>query len=136
MKSIRIPYSFSGGKTSATTVTTTIVEQKIVDVLTTGKFERLLRHRYGSGIRQLLFEPVDDLTLSDFIVEARQDVAENISRVDIMDIRLSSTNSIAAYGNQDTTIGVTVIYRLPLGSPQIVRFKIAVPGNLTEDSEI
>lgn len=136
MKSIKIPFNFSGGKTDTTRVLSTIAEQKIVDVLTTGRFERVLRHRYGSGIRRFLFEPIDSLSLSDFVTEAKQDTSEYISRVEILDIRLSQTNNVAAYGNPETTIGVSVIYRLPLGSPQVVNFRVAVPSNLTEDALI
>lgn len=136
MKSIKIPFNYTGGKTQFTTSANIIAEQKIIDVLTTSKYERIMRHRYGSGIRRLLFEPLDDLSLADFVIDARQDAADAISRVSILDIRVSPTNTIASYGNPETTLGITVIYRLPLGSPQIVRFNVAVPSELTEDSVI
>lgn len=136
MKSIKIPFNYTGGKTEFTTSVNTIAEQKIIDVLTTNKFERVMRHRYGSGIRRLLFEALDDLSLADFIIDARQDASDSISRVSILDIRVASTNSVASYANPETTLGVTVVYRLPLGSPQIVRFNVAVPSELTEDSII
>jgi phage baseplate assembly protein W len=136
MKSLKIPFNFVGGKTQTTSSVTTIAEQKIVDVLTTGKFERVMRHRYGSDIRRLLFDQLDSLSLADFIIDARQDAADAISRVSILDIRVSPTNTIASYGNPETTLGITVIYRLPLGSPQVVRFSVAVPSELTEDSLI
>lgn len=136
MKSIKIPFNYDGGKTSYTNSINTIVEQKIIDVLTTGRFERVLNHRYGSGIRRFLFEPIDSLSLSDFITEAKQDVSENVSRVEILDIRLAPTKSVASYGNTDTTLGVNVVYRLPMGSPQIVTFNVAVPEYLTEDTLI
>ena len=136
MRSLKIPYNFNGGKTQVTTSVTAIAEQKIIDVLTTNKFERVMRHRYGSGIRRLLFEQLDSLSIADFVIDARQDAADAISRVSILDIRVSPTNSVASYGNPETTLGITVIYRLPLGSPQVVRFSVAVPSELTEDSLI
>lgn len=136
MKSIKIPFNYSGGKTDVTTSVSTIAEQKIVDVLITNKFERVMRHRYGSGIGRLLFEPIDELSLADFVTDARQDAADAISRVHIMDIRVSPPDVVASYGNPQSTLGVTVVYRLPLGSPQIVRFNVAVPSELTEDSVI
>lgn len=136
MKSIKIPFNFTGGKTEFTTSVNKVAEQKIIDVLTTNKFERIMRHRYGSGIRRFLFEPLDELSLADFIVDARQDASDFISRVTILDIRVSPTNTIASYGNPETTLGITVVYRLPLGSPQIVQFNVAVPSELTEDSPI
>lgn len=136
MKSIKIPFNYSGGKTSTTSSLNAIAEQKIIDILTTAKFERLLRHRYGSGIRSLLFEPIDELSLTDFLTDARQDAKEFISRVDILDIRIVPQNRVTAYATPETTVGVNVIYKLPLGSPQLVKFSVAVPGELTEDSPI
>jgi hypothetical protein len=56
--------------------------------------------------------------------------------IEVMDIKISPTNAVAAYGNTDTTLGITIVYRLPLGSPQLVKFNIAVPGYLTEDTTI
>jgi phage baseplate assembly protein W len=136
MKSIKIPFSFSGGKTQTTTSLNTIAEQKIVDLLTTNKYERVMRHRYGVGMGRLLFEPIDELILTDMIADARQESRESISRVEILDIRIVPQNRMTAYTSPETTVGVNVVYRLPLGSPQIVRFNIAVPGQLTEDSFI
>jgi phage baseplate assembly protein W len=136
MKAIKIPFQFNGGKTVSTTSPSTIAEQKIVNVLVTNEFERVMRHKYGVGIQQFLFEPMDDLFMVDFTTDAIADIKSNVSRVDIMDIKISPTDSVAAYGNTDTTLGITVVYRLPLGSPQLVKFDIAVPGYLTEDTTI
>jgi phage baseplate assembly protein W len=136
MKSIKIPFQFSGGRVETTTSETVIAEQKIVDVLTTSNFERLMNHRYGAGINSLLFEPIDELTVIDFKTDAVAEIKANVSRVNVMDIRMSPTNSVAAYGSPETTMGVTVVYRLPLGSAQIVKFNVAVPGELNEDSII
>lgn len=136
MRSIKIPFSYSGGKTVSTTSLSVVAEQKIIDLLVTAKYERLMRHRYGAGIRSLLFEPIDDLALADFLTDARQDAKEFISRADILDIRIIPQNQVIAYTTPETTVGVNVIYKLPMGSPQIVRFNVAVPGELTEDSII
>lgn len=136
MKSIKIPFDFSGGRVATTSSPTAIAEQKIINVATTSKYERSMNHRYGAGVRQLLFEPIDDLSIADFVIDAKQEMANNISRVSIMDIRLAPSKSIAAFGNQDTTLGITIIYRLPLGAPQVVAFNVASPRLTTEDSPI
>lgn len=136
MKSIKIPFQFSGGKTVVTSTPSTIAEQKIVDVLVTNRFERVMRHRYGAGIQQFLFEPIGNLEIFDFTTDAKADIKENVSRVEVLDIKISPTNTVAAYGESDTTLGITVVYRLPLGSPQVVKFNVAVPENLTEDTPI
>lgn len=136
MKSIKIPYSFSGGKTNSTTSITTIADQKIIDLLVTSKYQRLFRHRYGAGIHRLLFEPIDELAIADFLIDARQDARESISRVEILDLKVVPPNQIPAYTSPETTIGIAITYKLPLGSPRIVRFSVAVPGELTEDTPI
>jgi len=136
MKSIKIPFDFSGGRVASTTSPTTIAEQKIINVATTSKYERAMNHRYGAGVRQLLFEPIDDLSIADFVIDAKQEMANNISRVSILDIRLAPSQTIASFGNQDTTLGITIVYRLPLGAPQVVAFNVASPGLTTEDSPI
>lgn len=136
MKSIKIPFNYSGGRTESTSSVTTVAEQKIIDVLTTNKFERVMRHRYGSGIGRLLFEMADELSLADFMIDAKQDAAESISRVTILDIRITQPNLVSSYQNPDTTLIVNVIYRLPLGSPQLLKFNVVVPTELTEDTLI
>jgi phage baseplate assembly protein W len=136
MKAIKIPFQFNGGRVSTTTSESTIAEQKIVDVLTTSNFERVMNHQYGAGINNLLFEPIDELVVLDFKTDAIAEIRSNVSRVNVMDIRMSPSNSVAAYGSPETTMGVTVVYRLPLGSAQIVKFNVAIPGDLNEDSII
>lgn len=136
MKSIKIPFNYNGGKTDSTTSLTTIAEQKIIDLLTTNKYERVFRHRYGASVKRFLFEPLDELSLTDFVTDAVQSARASISRADILDIKIVPTNRVIAYTSPETTLGINVIYRLPLGAPQIVRFNVAIPGQLTEDSPI
>lgn len=136
MTSIRIPFNYSGGKTKSTNSVKTIAEQKIIDVLVTNKLERVMRPRYGSSIGRLLFEPMDELYIADVLTDAKQDVAGSVSRITILDMRVSEPDEISSYGNSDSTLGITVIYKLPLGSPQVVNFNIAIPSNMTEDSLI
>ena len=136
MKSIKVPFNFSGGRVATIASPTVAAEQKIINVLTTNKYERVMRHRYGANINQLLYESIDDLSIADFVVDAKQEAADNISRTSILDIKLNSTNSIASYTNSETTLGITVVYRIPLGAPQVVSFKVAAPGITTEDTPI
>lgn len=136
MKSIKVPFNFSGGRVVTTESPTVIAEQKIINVLTTNKYERVMQHRYGASINQLLFDEIDELSIADFVVDAKQEATDSISRTSILDIKLTPTNSIASHGNSETTLGVTVVYRIPLGAPQVVSFRVATPGNLTEDTPI
>jgi hypothetical protein len=136
MKAIKIPFQFSGGKTATTSSMSVATEQKIVNVLVTQKYERVMRHKYGFGIQTLLFDVIDEIELTDHIVEAKSDIQAAVSDVSILDVKLAPTNSIAAFGSPDTTLGITVVYKLPLGSPQLVKFDVVSPTNLTEDSFI
>jgi len=136
VKSIKVPFSFSGGRVVTTSSPTVVAEQKIINVATTSKYERVMNHRYGAGVRQLLFEPIDELSIADFVIDAKQEMSNSISRVSILDIRLAPSYSVAAFGNQDTTLAITIVYRLPLGAPQVVAFNVAVPGVTAEDSPI
>lgn len=136
MKAIKIPFQFSGGKTATTSSMAVATEQKIVNVLVTQKYERVMRHKYGFGIQSLLFDVIDEIALTDHVVEAKADIQAAVSDVTILDVKLAPTNSIAAFGSPETTIGITVVYKLPLGSPQLVKFDVVSPTNLTEDSFI
>jgi phage baseplate assembly protein W len=136
MKSLKIPFNYSGGKTDTTSSPTSIAAQKITDVLVTSRFERVMRHRYGAGLRTMVFEVNDPLSMADFNIDAKQLMADSISRVSILDIKVSPTTSVAAYGAPETTLGVTVIYKLPLGSPQIITINVVSALSLTEDSLI
>lgn len=136
MPSIRIPFQFESGRVLTTSSPTIIAEQKIVDVLTTSHYERPMRHDYGAEINKLLFEPVDSLNISDFAADARQEMSANITRVSVLDIQVSDEEALAGYGNPDTTIGISVSYQIPLGSPQVLAFKVDSTGILVEDTPI
>lgn len=136
MSSIKIPFTFDSGRVSTTKSSSIVAEQKIVDVLVTSKYERPMRHDYGAGINQLLFEPIDTLNLSDFSTDAKQEMAANITRVTILNIGITEGDAVAAYGNPDTTLGVSVSYQIPLGSPQVLSFKVDSMGLIVEDTPI
>lgn len=136
MASIKIPFQFQSGKVLTTSIPSRVAEQKIVDVLTTNNYERVMRHSYGAGIDRLLFEPIDALNIADFSVDAKQEMSDNITRVTILDLRISEEEEMVSFGNPETTLGVTVVYQIPLGAPQVLSFKIESTGVLVEDTPI
>lgn len=136
MKSIRIPFQFDGGKLATTTSTDLIAKQKIIDVLTTMKFERVLRHNYGGQIQSMLFEPIDDLMFADFKIEAMQALSECVSRVQVLDMYVMHTGQQQYFSSESTTVTLGVLYKLPLASPQLVTLNVAVPGALNEETPI
>lgn len=136
MSSINVPFRFESGRVRTTTSPTIIAEQKIIDVLTTSNYERPMRHNYGAEINKLLFEPIDTLNISDFSADAKQEMSANITRVSVFDIQISEEEELTSYGNPDTTIGISISYQIPLGSPQVLSFKVDSTGVLVEDTPI
>jgi hypothetical protein len=136
MTSISIPFSFDGGRLTVTQSPEKAAEQKIIDVMSTSAYERVMRSKYGVGTQTLVFDVLDELSFRDFKTEAMQTLAETVSNAQILDMVIASSNSVAALGQNDTTLAITIIYRLPLGSPRSVTVNLAIPGELTEDSTI
>lgn len=136
MASIRVPFQFNAGRVASTKDPSVVAEQKIVDVLVTDKYERVMNHLYGAGINRLLFEPIDSMSISDFSVDAQQEMVSNISRVYILNMSVEDLSYGSPATNPDTTLGITVTYALPLGSPRVFSFKIESSGVIVEDTPI
>jgi phage baseplate assembly protein W len=136
MKAIKLPFQFINGRLATTTSPEVAAKQKIIDVLTTGKFERVMRHNYGVGLQELVFEPVDELAFVDFKTDALHTMAETLSRVEVVDLVIAPSNSTRYYGADETTVVVNVVYRLPLGALKVLSFNLAIPGLLNEDTPI
>ena len=136
MSAIKIPFQFTNGKLEVTNSPDVMARQKIIDVLTTERFERVMRHTYGVGIRSLLFENIDDLAFSDIKVDAMHTISETISRVDVLDLVISEVPPSNYYGSDETTVAINVVYKLPLGSPRVLSYNVAVPGALNEETPI
>lgn len=127
--SLRIPFNVTGGKVATTTNTKQIVEQKIINVLTTGKLERIMRPLYGAGVQSMLFGNIDDLIAVDFKTDAATEMAENITGMTLIDIAVETTTV-------ETEAKITVYYRTPLSDIQSTSFLVVVPGLLDEESPI
>lgn len=136
MASISIPFRFSAGRVTTINDPSRVAEQKIIDVLVTANYERVMNHSYGAGVRQLLFEPIGRLDISDFSIDAQQEMTNNITRVSIRGIEIAEEDTITTYGSPETTLGIKVSYSIPLGSPQVLSFKLEPTGTIVEDSPI
>lgn len=134
MKSIRVPFSFSGKSVGNTSDPSLIAEQKIINVLTTIAGERVMQYGYGASASALLFDVFSNLEFADFKVDALQELRRTISNVEVLDIRVDE--SFYTRTADPAVATLLVLYRLPLGTTQAVTVKIAVPGLLTEDSVI
>lgn len=134
MRSIRIPFSYAGGRVEYTSDISTITQQKIADVLTTVAGSRAMRYNYGASASTLLFDVFSNLEFADFKVDAIQELQASISNIEIIDMRIDQ--SFYARTGDPAVASLLVVYRLPLGVTEVTRVQIAIPGLLTEDSLI
>lgn len=128
MKTIRTPFHISGGKVGFTTSQTKSAEQKIVDALLTIPAERLGIADYGVGVESLVFEPIDSLVQSDIVLDIKQELAFRVSGVTIIDVGFQPSYD-------ESTVVLTVVYALPLGTAQEVSLTLTT-DILTEESPL
>lgn len=122
------PFSVVGGRIASTTDPVRQVEQKIIDVLVTGKMERPTIPDYGAGAQQLLFDIIEEAVEADFKTDAGMELSSRISNVNIMDIRVAQSS------DDPTTAVITVIYRTALSTVRSVTFEVSA-GIITEETD-
>lgn len=118
MKSIQTPFNVTGGHIAAVTDYDTIVEQKIRDVLVTGKMERPAMPMYGAGLQSLLFENIDELVAADVKTDAALDLLDSVSGIKVLDILIQEDIDDPSTGR------VQVAYKIGQSAPQISVFTI------------
>jgi len=123
---ILTPFSVTGGHIGQTTDLVTQAEQKMLNVLTTDRYERIGIPSYGAGINQLLFGPIDDLISADFRMEAMTELSDRISGIIFMDVKVVGVN--------DSEADITVYYKFPLAPARQTTFRVALPGDLSEET--
>lgn len=124
--SLLYPFQVTGGRIGVTTDIVTQIEQKILNVLTTNRLERIGIPDYGVGVDQLLFEPIDALVSADFRIDAMAEIANRISGIIVVDVTTTNVDQ--------STAEITVFYKLPLAAVRQTTFRIALPGTLNEES--
>ena len=127
MKGLQIPFNVVGGKIADTNDLDRLIEQKIINVLVTGKYERPMIPEYGAGIQALLFDTIDELVEVDFKIDASSELSNRVSGINIIDIRVEQTSS--------SEVTITVYYRTPLSPARSTTFTLPL-GILTEESEL
>lgn len=129
MKNIRTPFSITGGKVSFSRDVPTIIRQKVLDVLVTSPSERVGQDDYGAGVMAMLFEPIDEMTESDFKVDAIAEINRRVSGVNIINL------TVRQGSYEDSTADITVYYKLPLSSIEATTFTVSTEF-LNEESPI
>lgn len=136
MPSILTPFRITdSGKVGETTNPERMAQQKIIDVLVTGKGSRAMRPTYGAGAMDLLFEPVDDLLYGEFRVDAIGEVSQNVSGVSIEDIIVSPADQFLT-DDYETTLNVAVRYRVGPLNRSTFTFSLGDPSGLTQESPL
>jgi len=129
MKSLVSPFEIRNGRVLTTSSPSTVASHKIVNVLTTNRRERVAIPTYGASTSSILFENVDELEMADFKVDAIQELKGRISNVDILNVSIAPDPV-----EGETYVKISVVFRLPLSGPQVISFRVAVPGAITADS--
>jgi len=65
------------------------VQASILNILATGPYERLFRPDLGAGLKEMLFEPMTELTTARMINKIRSAIESQEPRVLIEDIRVT-----------------------------------------------
>lgn len=137
MPSIRVPFSIdSSGRVAKAIEPEQIARQQIVDVLTTDKYERVIRPDYGASAQQLLFEPVDDLIYSEFKMDALQELEQSLTIAAVTDLKVRPVSVPATGDEGQNTLEIWVRYKMLPFIQNSFTFQITTPSALTEESII
>ena len=133
MASISIPFRFENGGVAETTDNSVIAKQKIIDVLATRPFERVMRPEYGAGISSLLFEPIDPLVFADYKVDALKTVNESVNNAYVRDIVFQEGG--VGY-NGESTLVAQVVYDVAGLGTTVLTLNVDSTKILTEETEL
>ena len=127
MKSISIPFSFTSdtGAVSTTASLDAIMEQNIIDILTTSPGERVMEPKYGANIRNLLFEEPDPLVFAEYRMDAIADLNANLPFGRVTDVQIGVPNELLSGNTYDTTVSISVKYVVPPYNSSVVTFNIS-----------
>lgn len=126
MKSISVPFRFTSdtGGVATTTEINKVLEQHIIDILTTSTGERVMNPNYGGNLRNLLFEEPDPLILSEYRMDAISELNSQLPFGKVVDMQLTVPQEDFSGSGADTTIRVSVKYAVPPYEASVVTFNI------------
>lgn len=127
MKSISVPFRFTSdsGAVATSASLASIVEQNIIDILTTSPGERVMNPKYGAGLKNLLFEEMDELVFAEYRMDAIQELNEYLTTGKVVDLSIIVPQDNFYGEDTDTTISVSVKYVVPPYGASVVTFNIA-----------
>lgn len=126
MKTIAVPFRFASDTKGVAEVFTLsqIIEQQIIDILTTSSGERVMNPRYGAGLRNLLFEMMDPLVFAEYRMDAVAELNEYLTLGRVVDINISVPEEVFYGENTDSTINIAVKYIVPPNDAAVVTFNL------------
>ena len=133
MASISVPFRFEKGGVASTSDNSIIAKQKIIDVLATRPFERVMRPEHGAGISSLLFEPMDPLVFADYKVDALKTVNDSVNNAHVRDIMFKDGG---VQYNGESTLVAQVVYDVAGLGTTVLKLNVNSTKILTEETEI
>lgn len=127
MTSLKTPFRIDNGRVAITRDQTTAIKQKIADVLVTDLYERTMRPEYGGNLNSALFENLDRLEAADFKLDLATAISQNVTGVTVTSVDWTLEGSYAT---------INIAYKLPLSTAQQFTFRLAVPGELNEETPL
>ena len=116
MRTISVPFTFSGGRLQNTDDPHKIARQEIINVLMTEQYERVMAPGYGASTTRLLFSTLDNLVVADYKEEALAMLNSNTSNCTVMSLSvLDQPESVPQSGGTEdpqSTLYVNVTYKL------------------------
>jgi len=125
--SLKTPFRIDNGRVGVTRDQTTAIKQKIVDVLVTDRYERAMRPEYGGGINSAVFENIDSLEATDYKLDLATSISQAVTGVTVTSIDWTIDGAYAT---------INVSYKLPLSTDQQFTFRLAIPGEVTEETPL
>ena len=115
MRTISVPFTFSGGSLQTTEDPHQIARQEILDVLMTENYERAMNPSYGAATRRLLFQTHDSLVVSDYKEETVAVLNRHLSNSKVKSLDVTDhppDGSWSGPGDPEASLYVNVEYRL------------------------
>lgn len=135
MRSISLPFRFSGGKIADTEDNGVIAKQRIIDALTTDRFERVNRPEYGASIKSLLFDNFDPLIFADYRIDAIRDLNDYVSNAKILDLQIQNGNPVNFGNDEEANLAVRVVYRTSDGNTATFVSNVTAGTFITEETK-
>ena len=136
MRTISVPFTFSGGALQTTTDPHQVARQEILDVLMTDNYERVMNPAYGAGTRRLMFQPHNSLVVADYKEETVAELNKHLSNSKVKDLTVtlrSPDGSWSGPGDPEASMYVNVEYRLNSdpATPSTLSVSVADPNSIT-----